>query len=955
MTARSRFHRQVRSAPIRLALVSTVLAVLLIVAGSARADQLFNESFTGPTVSSALTVGASGGGNPFRQVCLTAGTNTTQTPIPGCTAGQVSIPSGGDPAGQGTLRLTDNENNVAGFLLSNGALPLTAGLDISFDYYAYRGSGADGLSFFLVNGATTLTAPGANGGSLGYAQRNSTPGVANGFLGVGLDEFGNYTNDTENRGNGCATHPPAVQHPNFVGLRGPGNGTTGYCLLASGPAPGPLAVPAATSRNAAGVQQAIEIRVDPPANANPMVTVFVNGTQVLQAAEPANPPATFKFGFAASTGGATDIHEIRNVLINTLQTLPKLTLTNTADGPAVAGGNVNYTLQGTVAPTAGPESQPITITDTLPAGETVSALPSGPGWNCSATQVGSQTVSCTFTPSAALAPGAALPPLTVPTKIDPSARGPLTATAVIGSTDNGNTPAQSTASATVTPMAVVDTSVTVTPPAGAELGKPATFNVAVANAGPSTATATTVKIPVPPGTSFTSGPSGCTLSADVVTCAVGTVAPGQTTTLPLVFTPSVSGAIEVAATVSQTEPDSKPANNTASGTAKVPAPPPPPLPPAPPPTPTPKAADLGVTIDGPSSAPAIGQPAGFTITATNHGPDPDTGVVVSMPVPSGAKVVSLSPDCQVVSNTIVCIAGALGSGDKQSFDVVVTAAAAGPLSLTATTTGDLPDLDPSDNAATAQTDVPGPKPTSAANLAVTLTAAPSVQQAGTTTLTATVANLGPTAATDVTVVVPVPPGFALVATPPGCAAHGAIVICTPGTLKAHHKASFAIKVRPRGAHGRQGTTATARAHQPDPKPANNHARARFTVTPRPVLSLRDHFHQRSVIGGRQGSLTLTVSTANHTTAHHVTVCDTLPPGTSVVSAPGATVHGRRVCFTVSKVTGTPHQLKVVITTSPVTRSTVIRDHATATAPSVRTVRRSAKLVLVPAPLPSFTG
>ena len=129
-------------------------------------------------------------------------------PIPGCPLGQPSLPAGGDPDGDGALRLTSNNSFSSGFILYQDALPLTAGLDIRFSFYAYNGTGADGFSFFVADGAQNLTKPGADGGSLGYAQRNDTPGLLGGYFGVGIDEYGNFANDSENRGNGCATHPP---------------------------------------------------------------------------------------------------------------------------------------------------------------------------------------------------------------------------------------------------------------------------------------------------------------------------------------------------------------------------------------------------------------------------------------------------------------------------------------------------------------------------------------------------------------------------------------------------------------------------------------------------------------------------------------------------------------------------------------------------------------------------
>jgi hypothetical protein len=94
-----------------------------------------------------------------------------------------------------------------------------------------------------------LTAPGAFGGSLGYAKKQQTPptgpfidGVEDGYLGVELDVLGNYFADTEQRGYSCEhQRSPAGQPsmdgdffergPNMVAVRGPGNGFDGYCYV----------------------------------------------------------------------------------------------------------------------------------------------------------------------------------------------------------------------------------------------------------------------------------------------------------------------------------------------------------------------------------------------------------------------------------------------------------------------------------------------------------------------------------------------------------------------------------------------------------------------------------------------------------------------------------------------------------------------------------------------------
>lgn len=80
-----------------------------------------------------------------------------------------------------------------------------------------------------MDGSTDLPSAGADGGSLGYAQRNLTPGVDGGYLGLGLDAYGNFANDGEQRGLNCPAgerSPITEAYPvtNTVTLRGPGQG-----------------------------------------------------------------------------------------------------------------------------------------------------------------------------------------------------------------------------------------------------------------------------------------------------------------------------------------------------------------------------------------------------------------------------------------------------------------------------------------------------------------------------------------------------------------------------------------------------------------------------------------------------------------------------------------------------------------------------------------------------------
>lgn len=186
------------------------------------------------TVSAAQNSWTATGG-----ACLTAGNNlpyaTGVTVIPACAKGGVGGATGTlpDVSGSGALRLTNNAGSQHGSIVYNANFPTNQGIQATFTTYVYNGSkdgpynlGADGIGFFLLDG--TLAAPanvGAAGGSLGYSCSNQNKdsvtgydGVAGGYIGLGLDEWGNFSTGP---GDSTATGPGYT--PNSIVLRGGGS------------------------------------------------------------------------------------------------------------------------------------------------------------------------------------------------------------------------------------------------------------------------------------------------------------------------------------------------------------------------------------------------------------------------------------------------------------------------------------------------------------------------------------------------------------------------------------------------------------------------------------------------------------------------------------------------------------------------------------------------------------
>ncbi|SMO93145.1 hypothetical protein SAMN06265348_1111, partial [Pedobacter westerhofensis] len=232
-----------------------------------------------------------------------------------------------DPIGSGYLRLTNKEGNQKGYVYSNNVFLGTYGLNIEFEYFTYGGNGADGICFFLFDASVTDQNfnIGGFGGSLGYSQISSNvPGVSKGYLGIGIDEYGNFSDSGEDRQLGPG------RTPNSVTLRGAGNGfaTDGqnYKHLST----------TQTYNNGNGYEIAGGLRGATPADPQyrkaiinlvprtggglvinvsiqhgSIITPVITGYQYAQAV----PSSGLKYGISSSTGGSNNYHEIRGLTL----------------------------------------------------------------------------------------------------------------------------------------------------------------------------------------------------------------------------------------------------------------------------------------------------------------------------------------------------------------------------------------------------------------------------------------------------------------------------------------------------------------------------------------------------------------------------------------------------------------------------------------------------------------
>ncbi|BFI95603.1 MAG: hypothetical protein RSP_11130 [Rhodanobacter sp.] len=189
--------------------------------------------------------------------CLTSATSSpsataTQTNIPICTGtfqggSTYTIPSNEQVGGQGALLLTPPLNNQTGAILSAfPAFPLSQGISITFTTYTFGGdsggtarNGADGIVFFLTDGTKAApTTTGAEGGSMGYGCSNGNgvyDGVAYGYLGLGIDEYGNFLNSGDNGSVGIYNSRNLIYGTTANGDNSYQNNVNGGIAAGSGP------------------------------------------------------------------------------------------------------------------------------------------------------------------------------------------------------------------------------------------------------------------------------------------------------------------------------------------------------------------------------------------------------------------------------------------------------------------------------------------------------------------------------------------------------------------------------------------------------------------------------------------------------------------------------------------------------------------------------------------------
>lgn len=227
------------------------------------------------------------------------------------------------------LRITEATENQATAVTYQRIFPAANNLvQVELDYYAWAnltGNGADGISL-IFSDATVTPRTGGFGGSLGYAPRNPTsttptvPGFAGGWLGIGLDEWGNFANPTEGRVGGHGFRPQSItvrgsQASNYQYLTHQTVSPNIDTRNTSTPAPGDRYLIEIDSRNANQVLLSIR-------RTNNNTTTTILNQYSIPLNQQGSIPEDFFLSLAGSTGASVNNHEIDNFRVCALKSRP---------------------------------------------------------------------------------------------------------------------------------------------------------------------------------------------------------------------------------------------------------------------------------------------------------------------------------------------------------------------------------------------------------------------------------------------------------------------------------------------------------------------------------------------------------------------------------------------------------------------------------------------------------
>ena len=556
--------------------------------------------------------------------------------------------------------------------------------------------------------------------------------------------------------------------------------------------------------------------------------------------------------------------------------------------PVVAGAGLSYTV--TVTNNGPSDAAAVSVVDLLPS--EVSFVSATPDQGSCSELAG--TVTCSL---GTVASGDSVDVVIVVAVPSDAAAGTITNNASVSSATTDPVAGNDAASEDTTIATSADVSVLKIDSADPVMaGTGLSYTVTVSNAGPSDADVVSLVDVLPPEVTYVSATpdqGSCSESAGTVTCAIGTVASGDSVDVVItVAVPSstAAGTITNNASVSSATSDAVAGNDATSEDTTISA-----------------EADLAVSKTDSSDPVVAGTGLSYTVTVANAGPSDATAVSLVDVLPPEVTYVSATPvqgSCAEAAGTVTCALGTVTAGGSVDVLVLVTVAAdisPGSITNSASVSSATAEVDATDNATTEDTTV-----VASADVRVVKSDDPDGVLAGATlTYTVDVTNDGPSDAATVvaTDVLPADVTFVSATVSGGagtesCAEAGGVVSCALGTVDAGNTETATIVVTV-GAGLSEGTVinndVSVSSPTPDPDGSNNSDSEDTTVAGLADVSIVKSDSADPVNAGDPLTYTLLVANLGPGTAEAVSVVDVLPAGTAFVSAVVSGGSGTELC------------------------------------------------------------
>ena len=566
---------------------------------------------------------------------------------------------------------------------------------------------------------------------------------------------------------------------------------------------------------------------------------------------------------------------------------------NTAATPlnVFPGNNITYTQ--TVTNNGPAAASAVNFTEATPTNTTFASVSAPAGWTCTTPAVGATgNVTCT---DPTMASGTSADIIVVVNVASTVIAASITANSSVSSATSDPTSANNSTTIVTTVSTACNLAVTNSgSPNPVAAGGNITYTQIVTNSGPSNCAGATFTEAFPANTTFVSltpVPAGwtCTTTGSI-SCSNPTVAPGSTSTFPVVVAVNAGTAagtiITDTATVATTTRDTNTSNNSATVTIAVAGA---------------TQADLSITNSASPNPVNAGQSITYSQTVSNGGPAAATTITLTETLPANTTFGSLTGPagwtCTAVA-PYTCTIGTLAANATANFTFVVnvnsTVAAGSTITDTASVASSVTtDPNPGNNSASVSVGV-----ADSANLSITNSASPVPVLAGANiSYTQVVTNAGPSAATAATFTESTPPNTTFVqltpipagwsCTLPTAGSAGTITCTNPSFAPGTASFPVVVKVTAGTAAGTAiNDIVTVTSSTTDPNSANNSATAPDVVATATQADLitTNSASPTSVAAG--SNVTYTQSVTNNGPAAAtapVTFTQTTPPNTNFQS------------------------------------------------------------------------